>query len=73
VRDRAGLIADAFALSRASQLNLTVALEIFKYLKSENHYVPWTAALNGLLYIGDMLSFSPVFGQFKVSGSVCSS
>lgn len=65
VRDRAGLIADAFALSRASQLNLTVALEIFKYLKSENHYVPWTAALDGLLYIGDMLSFSPVFGQFK--------
>ena len=56
-----------FSVCRASQLDLSVALETIQYLYREDHYVPWTAALDGLLYIGHMLSFSPVFGQFKVS------
>lgn len=62
--DRASLIADAFALSRSGHLNVTVALDLSRYLALETDYVPWQIALSCLGYIGDILETRPEFSYF---------
>ncbi|VVC37450.1 Aminopeptidase N-type,ERAP1-like C-terminal domain,Peptidase M1, membrane alanine aminopeptidase, N- [Cinara cedri] len=43
--DRASLIDDVFTLCRAGVLNVTVPLELSKYLRKERDFVPWATAL----------------------------
>uniref|UniRef100_G1KK98 Aminopeptidase n=1 Tax=Anolis carolinensis TaxID=28377 RepID=G1KK98_ANOCA len=53
--DRAGFLEDAFALARARLLNYAYALNLTRYLKNENEYIPWQRAIVSVSYIGDML------------------
>lgn len=51
---------------RSGHLNVTVALDLSRYLKSETDYVPWQIALSCLGYIGDILETRPEFSYFTV-------
>ena len=50
---------------RSGHLNVTVALELTKYVRYETEYVPWQAALTGLLYIGDLLQGLPAYEHYR--------
>ena len=65
--DRAGLIEDAFALSRAGILNVSVALDLSEYLIKETDYVPWVTAISNLAYIGKLLEDKASHEHFSVS------
>ena len=43
------------------------ALDMSLYLDKETDYVPWSAGLSGLAYIGARLSMTPYYGLFQVS------
>ncbi|XP_062606091.1 endoplasmic reticulum aminopeptidase 1-like [Saccostrea cucullata] len=49
--DRAGLISDAFEFARSGLLNVTIPLQMTKYLENEEDYLPWSSAISGLTYI----------------------
>ena len=66
VINRAQIIDDALNLATVGLLKYDIALEVTSYLNNENEYVPWSAALTGLKYIGDMLEDNPSYGNFKV-------
>lgn len=55
VANRAQLIDDAFALVRAEQLNIKIALKLASYLVSETEFEPWYTALNAFKHIVRML------------------
>lgn len=38
-------------LARAGYIQYDVALPIFDYLRNEDHYIPWYAALNAMSFI----------------------
>ncbi|KAI8500624.1 hypothetical protein Bbelb_214420 [Branchiostoma belcheri] len=63
--DRAGLIDNTFSFARSGDLNITVALDMTKYLAAELDYVPWSAAVGSLAYLTIMLERSKVYGMFK--------
>ncbi|EPY76126.1 glutamyl aminopeptidase [Camelus ferus] len=52
--DRAGLIDDAFALARAQLLNYKEALNLTKYLKMEEDFLPWERVISAVTYIISM-------------------
>ncbi|XP_006869398.1 PREDICTED: glutamyl aminopeptidase [Chrysochloris asiatica] len=52
--DRASLIDDAFALARAQLLDYTTALNLTKYLKTEEDYLPWQRVISAITYIINM-------------------
>ncbi|KAL2780749.1 glutamyl aminopeptidase isoform 3 [Daubentonia madagascariensis] len=52
--DRASLIDDAFALARAQLLDYRVALNLTKYLKSEEDFLPWQRVIAAITYIISM-------------------
>ncbi|XP_045676292.1 glutamyl aminopeptidase [Phyllostomus hastatus] len=52
--DRASLIDDAFALARAQLLDYKVALNLTKYLKKEEDFLPWQRAISAVTYIISM-------------------
>uniref|UniRef100_A0A8D1QZU2 Aminopeptidase n=1 Tax=Sus scrofa TaxID=9823 RepID=A0A8D1QZU2_PIG len=52
--DRASLIDDAFALARAQLLNYKEALNLTKYLKMEDEYLPWQRVISAVTYIISM-------------------
>lgn len=56
--DRASLLDDAFTLTRAGELNLSVALELASYLSKERDFGPWATALPHLLDLRRMGSNS---------------
>ncbi|XP_068743771.1 glutamyl aminopeptidase-like isoform X2 [Montipora capricornis] len=53
--DRAGLIDDAFNLARGGYIKYSVPLNITKYLKKEDEYVPWEAVDTSLNTIDHIL------------------
>jgi len=63
--DRASLISDSFALARSGHLNITVALELTRYLVNETEYIPWQTALSSLSYIGDLLEGLPEYDYYN--------
>jgi aminopeptidase N len=63
--DRAGLLEDAFALSSAGLLNITYAFEMSRYLKTENHYIPWITGIRWFDKIANQLSFTGLYGKYK--------
>ncbi|XP_063493298.1 glutamyl aminopeptidase isoform X3 [Symphalangus syndactylus] len=52
--DRASLIDDAFALARAQLLDYKVALNLTKYLKREEDFLPWQRVISAVTYIISM-------------------
>ncbi|KAM8804243.1 glutamyl aminopeptidase [Rhynchonycteris naso] len=52
--DRASLIDDAFALARAQLLDYKVALNLTKYLKTEQDFLPWQRVISAVTYIISM-------------------
>lgn len=52
--DRASLIDDAFALARAKLLDYKVALNLTKYLNTENDFLPWQRVISAVTYIISM-------------------
>nr|XP_054753932.1 aminopeptidase N-like [Lytechinus pictus] len=62
---RAALIDDVFSLATEGRLNLSVALDLTRYLEREMDYVPWKGAIVTFKYIDRMLRTTPVYGIFK--------
>lgn len=56
VMNRAQLLDDAHALSRAQYLPYETALEATAYLSSETQYLPWAVALAANVFLYDRLS-----------------
>ncbi|XP_036887781.1 glutamyl aminopeptidase [Sturnira hondurensis] len=52
--DRASLIDDAFALARAQLLDYKVALNLTKYLRLEEDYLPWQRVISAITYVISM-------------------
>ncbi|KAF0884395.1 glutamyl aminopeptidase isoform X1 [Crocuta crocuta] len=52
--DRASLIDDAFALARAQLLDYKMALNLTKYLRMEEDYLPWQRVISAITYIISM-------------------
>ncbi|KAK2495914.1 hypothetical protein MC885_001742 [Smutsia gigantea] len=52
--DRASLIDDAFALARAQLLDYKVALNLTKYLRMEEDFLPWQRVISAITYIISM-------------------
>lgn len=55
--DRAQLIDDAFTLTWAGVLNVTIPLKLSTYLVNETDYLPWSTALQHLRKLDSLLSF----------------
>lgn len=53
--NRAQIVDDLFNLARAGEIEYNITLQVLEYLKYETHYLPWTAAFNGLNYIVNRL------------------
>ncbi|XP_050424604.1 endoplasmic reticulum aminopeptidase 1-like [Adelges cooleyi] len=62
--DRASLVDDVFTLCRAGVLNVTVPLELSKYLYKERDYVPWATALEHFQNWSKYLSESSPYRMF---------
>ncbi|XP_003929505.1 glutamyl aminopeptidase [Saimiri boliviensis] len=52
--DRASLIDDAFALARAQLLDYKVPLNLTKYLRREEDFLPWQRVISAVTYIISM-------------------
>nr|XP_022330971.1 endoplasmic reticulum aminopeptidase 1-like [Crassostrea virginica] len=63
--DRAGFISDAFEFSRSGLLDITVALEMTKYLADEEDFLPWSSAVNALTYIKQRIQYREEITSFK--------
>ncbi|XP_030828337.1 thyrotropin-releasing hormone-degrading ectoenzyme [Strongylocentrotus purpuratus] len=62
---RAALIDDVFSFATEGRLNLSIALDLTRYLERETDYVPWKGAIVTFEYIDRMLRTTPVYGIFK--------
>ncbi|NP_001038326.1 alanyl (membrane) aminopeptidase-like b isoform X1 [Danio rerio] len=60
--NRGQLIDDAFNLARAHRLNVTIALNLTKYLINDLEYIPWESALKNLDFFTLMFDRSEVYG-----------
>lgn len=66
VMDRVNLLIDAFGFVRAGLLNASVALDLSKYLRYENEYGPWKAALDALDYVSTIHIGTPLYEPVQV-------
>ena len=46
---------------------MDIALQTVEYLANEDNYVPYSAALDELGYVDDMLERTELYGAFSVS------
>jgi len=53
-------------LARTGDLDYSVPLGIVQYLKREQEFLPWKAAMGGLKDLDNLLKGSPLYGPFKV-------
>ncbi|XP_078492244.1 solute carrier organic anion transporter family member 4A1 [Ciona intestinalis] len=65
VENRAQLIDDIFALSRATKIEVNMALELAAYLSQEDEYIPWYTFNDAMQYFDSMLGASPIYGDFS--------
>lgn len=63
--NRAQLIDDAMDLAWTGEQDYGIALAMINYLKQENEYIPWKAALDNLRLVNRLLIRSPLYGVFK--------
>jgi aminopeptidase N len=59
------LLDDAFDLSWTGNLKYDVLFELLKYLKYEEDYLPWKAALTNVNTLNRQLRKSSIYGDFK--------
>ncbi|XP_065200963.1 endoplasmic reticulum aminopeptidase 2-like isoform X2 [Planococcus citri] len=64
--DRASLLDDAFTLSRAGVINVTLPLRMCLYLRKERDYVPWATALDHLQNWSKYLSEASPYRMFQL-------
>jgi glutamyl aminopeptidase len=64
--DRANLVYDAFRLALAGKLSYSVALDLTKSLRHENHSVPWQLASTELKQIGSLLKQTSIYESYQV-------
>ncbi|XP_070179100.1 glutamyl aminopeptidase-like, partial [Littorina saxatilis] len=65
VRDRAGLLDDAFSLARAGLLSYDIALELLAYLAQETEYVPMVTAISSYSFVSARLLVTHVFPKVE--------
>ncbi|XP_038060244.1 glutamyl aminopeptidase-like isoform X2 [Patiria miniata] len=65
IRNRAGLLDDAFNLARAEMIDYDIPLDLTKYLVQEEEYTPWDAAYDGIIYLREMLRFRPAYAKLR--------
>ncbi|KAH9509723.1 hypothetical protein Btru_044338 [Bulinus truncatus] len=59
--NRAVIIGDAFAFSRANMLDYDVALNLTRYLSKEQSSIPWEAFLHSIEFLKGMIANSEAF------------
>ncbi|XP_017284424.1 alanyl (membrane) aminopeptidase a [Kryptolebias marmoratus] len=64
--NRGQLIDDAFNLARAKQVNVTLALNLTRFLRNETAYLPWESTVRNLEYFIHMFDRSEVYGPMQV-------
>jgi aminopeptidase N len=64
------LLDDAFDLSWTGNLKYDVLFELLKYLKYEEDYLPWKAALTNVNTLNRQLRKSSIYGDFKVHKTI---
>lgn len=62
--NRAQLIDDSLDLARSGHLEYTTTLDILDYLKKDEDYIPWTAALDNLGYVSSQLERTSAYGSY---------
>ncbi|XP_022079859.1 glutamyl aminopeptidase-like isoform X2 [Acanthaster planci] len=65
IRDRAGLLDDAFNLARAELINYEIPLDMTKYLINELEFTPWDAAYDSIIWLREMLRYRPLFANLR--------
>lgn len=65
VRERSNVFSDAFALADAEKINITIPLECTKALTTENQFVVWDTAAQGLNRYYKAFRISADFALFK--------
>ena len=63
--NRAQILDDSLTLAKAGLLDYPIALGTTEYLENEVDYIPWTAAISELNYIGKLLGRTAGYGAFK--------
>ncbi|GFT12414.1 aminopeptidase N [Nephila pilipes] len=63
--NRAQIIDDSLDLARAGLMDYQLALNTTLYLRKEEDYLPWKAALHGFSFIDSMICRSAVYGKWK--------
>ncbi|GFY53408.1 aminopeptidase N [Trichonephila inaurata madagascariensis] len=63
--NRAQIIDDSLDLARAGLLDYQLALNTSLYLRNEDEYLPWKAALHGFSFIDSMICRSAIYGKWK--------
>ncbi|XP_050433287.1 aminopeptidase N-like [Adelges cooleyi] len=63
--NRVQLIDDALSFSKIGEMDYGVTFQLLKYLKHENEYLPWMAALSGLGPIKKLIRRTPNQGIFQ--------
>lgn len=65
VLDRAHLLNDAFSLAEGNEVPYATALTMTKYLKAEDHWVPWDVVSSKLNGIRNLLYYTELNSKFK--------
>ncbi|NP_001191602.1 aminopeptidase [Aplysia californica] len=63
--NRAGLVGDAFIFARADLLDYDIALNLTRYLKKEQSYIPWQAFLHSIEFLRGMISNKAAYVQLQ--------
>lgn len=65
-KDRAMLIADAFALSYAEYMPVPTALDLAQALEHETEYIVWVLTVRSLGELDMLLAEKPAYGSYRV-------
>ncbi|KAK1874928.1 Aminopeptidase N [Dissostichus eleginoides] len=64
--NRGQLIDDAFNLARAKLVNVTLALNLTRFIRNETELIPWAATMSNLGYFVRMFDRSEVYGPMQM-------
>jgi len=65
VTDRAGTVDDVLNLARAGYVTYDLALDLIKFLETEDNYFVWKMALKNFAYLDKELSAQNAYGMFR--------
>lgn len=65
IGDRASLLSDSFSMAKAGYIAYNVTLEMMSYLRSEQHYVPWSTAYDEIVRMLNLLKYTDVYQKFR--------